>query len=193
MPTPEAAFEAVLETLSERPRSAILAVAGPLEGRRSQLTNASWIFDGPQIARALTLEQGLLVNDFEALAASLAVLRPAMSRRLVAGEPEAEGVAAGARPRHRVRRRRLVERGRARRAGADRGRAYRHRAGGSDRGEALAGAGGGRAARHRREPAQRRRAGAAAPGRGRRQPAWSSPMSAPPTSRRWRSTAIPRR
>ncbi|MFN3670776.1 MAG: glucokinase [Bosea sp. (in: a-proteobacteria)] len=90
--TPEAAFEAVLETLSSRPRSAILAVAGPMEGRRSQLTNASWVFDGPMIARALTLDQGLLVNDFEALAASLAVLGAGDVETLIEGAPEADGV-----------------------------------------------------------------------------------------------------
>jgi glucokinase len=90
--TPAAAFESVLETLSLRPRSAVLAVAGPLEGRRSQLTNASWIFDGPEIARALTLDQGLLVNDFEALAASLAVLGPSDLETLAAGDPEPDGL-----------------------------------------------------------------------------------------------------
>lgn len=89
--TPEAAFESVLTTLSQRPRSAVLAVAGPLEGRMAQLTNAQWHFDGPAMGRALGLEQGLLVNDFEAQAASLAVLGAGDITTLVAGEPEAEG------------------------------------------------------------------------------------------------------
>jgi glucokinase len=90
--TPEAALEEVLKTLSQRPRSAILAVAGPLEGLGAQLTNANWHFDGPEIARALSLEQGLLVNDFEALSASLAVLRPNDVTTLVPGQPEPEGL-----------------------------------------------------------------------------------------------------
>ncbi len=89
--TPEAALEAVLVTLSQRPRSAVLAVAGPLEGRSAQLTNARWHFDGPQLGRALGLEQGLLVNDFEAQAASLAVLDDADVVALIRGEPEAQG------------------------------------------------------------------------------------------------------
>lgn len=89
--TPEAALEAVLATLSERPRSAILAVAGPLEGRSAQLTNASWHFDGPVIADALGLKQGLLVNDFEALSAALAVLGPGDVTTLIAGQPEPQG------------------------------------------------------------------------------------------------------
>ena len=90
--TAEEAFESVVATLPERPLSAVLAVAGPLEGRVAQLTNASWRFDGPHIAEALGLKQGLLVNDFEALAASLAVLRPGDVETLIPGEPEAGGV-----------------------------------------------------------------------------------------------------
>ncbi|MDP3407793.1 glucokinase [Bosea sp. (in: a-proteobacteria)] len=89
--TPEAALEAVLTTLSQRPRSAVLAVAGPLEGRAAQLTNARWHFDGPELGRALGLEQGLLVNDFEAQAASLAVLGEADVTTLVAGDPDPQG------------------------------------------------------------------------------------------------------
>jgi len=90
--TPEAAFESAVAALPERPRSAVLAVAGPLDGRSAQLTNASWAFDGPRIAAALGLGQGLLVNDFEALAASLAVLTPTDLDTLVAGDPEPEGI-----------------------------------------------------------------------------------------------------
>lgn len=90
-PTPEAALESVLATLQTRPRSAILAVAGPLDGRTAQLTNANWNFDGPHLARALGLEQGLLVNDFEALAASLAVLRDEDVTTIVSGEPHPSG------------------------------------------------------------------------------------------------------
>ena len=91
-PTPEAALEAVLSTLSLRPRSAVLAVAGPLQGRGAQLTNANWHFDGPKIAQALGLEQGLLVNDFEALAASLAMLGAGDVETLVPGKPEPKGL-----------------------------------------------------------------------------------------------------
>lgn len=91
-PTPEAALEAALAPLDPRPRSAVLAVAGPLNGKTAQLTNANWHFDGPKMAAGLKLEQGLLVNDFEALAASLAVLKPADIVTLVPGKPEPDGV-----------------------------------------------------------------------------------------------------
>lgn len=91
-PTPEAAFSAVLSGLETRPRSAVLAVAGPLDGRSARLTNANWHFDGPRLAGALGFEQGLLVNDFEALAASLAVLEAKDLTTLVPGKPEPEGL-----------------------------------------------------------------------------------------------------
>lgn len=91
-PTAEAAFSAVLAEAPEKPRSAVLAVAGPLDGRQAQLTNAVWNLDGPRIAEALGLTQGLLVNDFEALAASLAVLSPHDVATLIDGRPEREGV-----------------------------------------------------------------------------------------------------
>ena len=91
-PTAEAAFATVLGELPEKPRSAVLAVAGPLDGRRAQLTNAVWNLDGPRMAEALGLTQGLLVNDFEALAASLAVLGPGDLATLVEGRPEPEGI-----------------------------------------------------------------------------------------------------
>ncbi|WP_420103412.1 glucokinase [Bosea sp. (in: a-proteobacteria)] len=90
--TAEEAFDSVIATLPQRPRSAVLAVAGPMEGRIAQLTNASWHFDGPRIAGRLGLTQGLLVNDFEALAASLAVLKAHDVETLIEGEPEQGGV-----------------------------------------------------------------------------------------------------
>jgi glucokinase len=60
----------------ERPRSLIVCAAGPLQGRRLKLTNAAWAIDGPEIADALQLHQGLLLNDFEAQALSLPALLP---------------------------------------------------------------------------------------------------------------------
>lgn len=58
------------------PRSLIVCAAGPVDGRSVKLTNAQWTIDGPQVARALGLEQGLLLNDFEAQAIMLPSLRP---------------------------------------------------------------------------------------------------------------------
>lgn len=53
------------------PRSVVLCGAGPIDGRRCQLTNAAWTIDGDALAADLSLGQGLLLNDFEAQALSL--------------------------------------------------------------------------------------------------------------------------
>jgi glucokinase len=68
------AIGAAERKLNAKPRSIIACGAGPVEGRKLKLTNAPWIMDGPQAAGAAGLEQGLLLNDFEAQALSLPAL-----------------------------------------------------------------------------------------------------------------------
>ncbi|QCI66831.1 glucokinase [Phreatobacter stygius] len=64
--------EAVAAMEQARPaRSMIVCAAGPILGREVKLTNAAWTLDGPAVAAALGLEQGLLLHDFEALALSI--------------------------------------------------------------------------------------------------------------------------
>ena len=77
-----ASFVAAIESVDwpQRPRSLIVCAAGPLVGRRIALTNAPWALDGEAIARALGLEQGLLLNDFEAQALAAPVLPDDWSR-----------------------------------------------------------------------------------------------------------------
>lgn len=65
---------AALALAAPRPRSLIACAAGPLAGRALTLTNAAWTLDGPAIARETGLAQGLLLNDFEAMAYALPVL-----------------------------------------------------------------------------------------------------------------------
>jgi glucokinase len=67
---------AVIRSAPEAPRSMLVCAAGPMAGRAIQLTNADWLIDGPDIARQLGLAQGLLFNDFEAMAYALASLTP---------------------------------------------------------------------------------------------------------------------
>lgn len=55
--------------------SVIACGAGPVSGRSLKLTNADWHIEGPEVARRAGLSQGLLLNDFEAQALSLPVLR----------------------------------------------------------------------------------------------------------------------
>lgn len=70
----ECALVGAITGAGVKPRSAVLAVAGPVIGLGAELTNAGWSFDGPSLMAALGVEQGLLLNDFEALATCLPVL-----------------------------------------------------------------------------------------------------------------------
>jgi glucokinase len=65
-----------------KPRSLIICVAGPVSGRRVAMTNADWAIDGAEVATRAGLDQGLLLNDFEAQAYSLPVLEPAWVKPL---------------------------------------------------------------------------------------------------------------
>lgn len=90
-PSCEAALGGAIAAAGVRPRAAALAVAGPVIGLGAELTNAGWSFDGPSLIAALGLEQGLLLNDFEALAASLPDLGPADLTPVGGGTPARNG------------------------------------------------------------------------------------------------------
>lgn len=76
----EEALEAAVPDLSEKPRSLIACAAGPVIGRAVKLTNADWAIGGAEVAAKANLDQGLLLNDFEAQAYSLPVLMPAWAK-----------------------------------------------------------------------------------------------------------------
>jgi len=65
-----------------RPRSMIVCGAGPVINRSLKLTNAAWVIDGPVVAEQLGLDQGLLLNDFEAQALSLPVVRKTWAQQI---------------------------------------------------------------------------------------------------------------
>ena len=85
-----AAITSQRDAFTRPPRSLIVCAAGPVDGRRVKLTNARWTIDGPQVAAALHLEQGLLLNDFEAQAIMLPSLRPD-STRVIGDAPASSG------------------------------------------------------------------------------------------------------
>ncbi len=58
------------------PKTVLVCAAGPVEGAHVRLTNAQWTIDGREVARDLGLEQGLMFNDFEALALSIPSFKP---------------------------------------------------------------------------------------------------------------------
>ncbi|MGH6796109.1 MAG: glucokinase, partial [Methylocella sp.] len=70
----EDAVAEVFEGLGAKPRSLIACAAGPVSGRAVKMTNADWTIDGAEVAAKAGLDQGLLLNDFEAQAFSLPVL-----------------------------------------------------------------------------------------------------------------------
>jgi glucokinase len=78
----EAALGFVLPMLPAKPRSALVCVAGPVSCRKVKMTNANWTIDGDAAAAACGLDQGLLLNDFEAQALSLPVVKPQWVRTI---------------------------------------------------------------------------------------------------------------
>jgi glucokinase len=74
------------------PKSLIACGAGPAIGKRIALTNAAWELEGAQIASALGLSQGLLLNDFEAMALALTAIPEDWTRAIgPASPPEPQG------------------------------------------------------------------------------------------------------
>ncbi|MDX0600778.1 glucokinase [Sinorhizobium medicae] len=71
----EAMQKSILDKTSVQPRSAILAVAGPIKGDEIPLTNAHWVIRPKDMLASLGLEDVLIINDFEAQA--LAIAAPA--------------------------------------------------------------------------------------------------------------------
>jgi glucokinase len=72
----EAIAGAVYARTKVRPRSAILALAGPIAGEHIHLTNANWKVEPRAIVADLGLQELILLNDFEAISLSLPGLAP---------------------------------------------------------------------------------------------------------------------
>jgi glucokinase len=70
----EAIQKGVLDSSAARPRSAILAVAGPIKGDEIPLTNSNWVVRPNTMIEGLGMEDVLIVNDFEAQALAIADL-----------------------------------------------------------------------------------------------------------------------
>jgi glucokinase len=78
----------VLDKTSRQPRSAILAVAGPIEGDEIPLTNCDWVVRPKQLIEDLGFSDVLVINDFEAQALAVASL-PAEYRDTVGSVADA--------------------------------------------------------------------------------------------------------
>jgi glucokinase len=66
------------------PKRALFAIAAPVEGERSALTNSQWVIDASELQSAFNVPSQLL-NDFEAVAHSLALLEPSDSTKIGGG------------------------------------------------------------------------------------------------------------
>jgi glucokinase len=88
----DAVQAAVIEGAGARPKSAILALAGPITGERVPLTNCDWVVEPRKAAARFGLEEMILLNDFEAQALALPDLTPADLDPIGDGEARANAV-----------------------------------------------------------------------------------------------------
>src|SRR5262245_46958275 len=79
---PAAAIRRYLNENGLAPRAAVLAVAGPVDGGEIKLTNRDWRFSCDALAEQFGFSGIHPINDFEAVAHALAVLRPEELRPL---------------------------------------------------------------------------------------------------------------
>lgn len=70
---------------------ACFAVAGPVIGRRAQVTNLPWLLSEDELAAELHVPSVLLLNDLLAIAVAVPELQPADLRTINRGEPVAGG------------------------------------------------------------------------------------------------------
>jgi len=76
------AYIARMDKLDQRPDAAVLAVAGPVRGRRIMLTNRAWEIDLDAIQEEFSFRYVEGLNDFEALAWALPWFEPEDVREL---------------------------------------------------------------------------------------------------------------
>ena len=84
----EAIQTAILDRTSIQPRSAVLAVAGPVDGDEIELTNCPWVVRPKQMMAGLGLDDIVVLNDFEAQALAVVALDEEHMVRIGGGEPD---------------------------------------------------------------------------------------------------------
>lgn len=87
----EAAIQAaVFDRTSVRPRSALIAVAAPVDGDAIPLTNHGWTVRPKALIEALGLDEVMVLNDFEAQALGVVALGCEHMEKIGGGEAEPE-------------------------------------------------------------------------------------------------------
>jgi glucokinase len=88
-PTIDAAIQAaVLDRSSVQPKSAVLAVAGPVDGDEIELTNCPWVVRPKEMIANLGLTDIVVLNDFEAQALAVVALGEEHMEKIGGGTPE---------------------------------------------------------------------------------------------------------
>ena len=78
---------AVLDRSSHRPRSAVLAVAGPVDGDAIALTNCPWVVRPKGMSSTVGLGDVVVLNDFEAQALAVVALGEEHMEKIGGGAP----------------------------------------------------------------------------------------------------------
>lgn len=84
----EAIQAAVLDRSSIQPNSAVLAIAGPVDGDEIPLTNCPWVVKPRQMFSNLGLSEVVVLNDFEAQALAVVALGEEHMEKIGGGAPE---------------------------------------------------------------------------------------------------------
>jgi len=84
----DAIQSSVLDKTSVQPRSAIFAIAGPVDGDEIELTNCPWVVRPRQMMENFSLDDVIVLNDFEAQALAAAALDAENRHPIGAGEIE---------------------------------------------------------------------------------------------------------
>lgn len=84
----EAIQIAILDRTALRPASAVLAVAGPVDGDEIRLTNCDWVVKPRNFFADLNFSALVVLNDFEAQALAVVALGPDHMERIGSGVPE---------------------------------------------------------------------------------------------------------
>jgi glucokinase len=92
VPDLESAIARYLDETAARPRAAMLAIAGPIDGDEVALTNRAWRFRQSELARRFGFSHLRVINDFEAIAWALPGLRDSDVRPLGPAPVPREGV-----------------------------------------------------------------------------------------------------
>jgi glucokinase len=84
----DAIEQTVINHTSIRPRSAILAVAGPVDGDEIDLTNCDWVVRPKQLIANLGFEDVTVLNDFEAQALAVVSIEKEYLHQIGGSEEE---------------------------------------------------------------------------------------------------------